>query len=760
MARFPDQSAFGASAPMDAENIDAPNQAAAQAPNTNALEIAKADSQYLVQTKALRDALAGEGEPDSLREKYEPLFRQAFDGGAALISDPQQRELWAQSRSPDFDGHLSATSDRAFNLTREREITGAAAQLDAMRDLAVQTADPAKRSEFIQAANGLIFGLQSAGYIEEAAAKEKQKAWAQDFALAAFSKRPAAEQVRWLEGDARERDAGKGELIDFVPADARESLLQTAQLNLRKETLAAQSAAALEQHNLKAQINDDLAAILKEGKGIDSLALEKVQTILGPDVTRNWRETRADFATIRSNTDDLYALTDTQLLERLYSLRPTGDMRDDPRKGAVFVEIFNQAERLLDLRHTDPAKSVANDPLVRAAQDAQAQPDDPQSTRDLYAARLAAQERAGIDRNAQSPITKDEALALIAPLRNVEAGQERDVLRRLGEGFDAQFGADAERAFAFALRALKSDTQEIVAAKQMLNAMQLRDEKSTSDPQSLDATVAPDSALAESLAAASDVQSGLPSTVVPHASRLPLTGDPLFGWDATGSQTRERDGLEITLAGLMAASGGGKGKNIEKAINFLRGLLVPPPPPERDKEPKEPPPDITPLLPSRTQRRTEPPEPLTTEGSPDKLDTERQNLPPLPEGATIVSEHPVLGPSIDGLKGRWKEALEWMQRAKTGDVRGALRHPDIPEPIDVVWGAPRSDYSEGFGLAKIAQLHPEVLPDLPERLAKMDVWQVGQNRIRLRGENSTAVISLNFMGEQKTWLLTAFDSVK
>lgn len=50
-----------------------------------------------------------------------------------------------------------------------------------------------------------------------------------------------------------------------------------------------------------------------------------------------------------------------------------------------------------------------------------------------------------------------------------------------------------------------------------------------------------------------------------------------------------------------------------------------------------------------------------------------------------------------------------------------LRHPDIPEPIDVVWGAPRSDYSEGFGLAKIAQLHPEVLPNLPERLAKMDV---------------------------------------
>ena len=471
MAKFPDGLAL-ALPPEATDDLAAPDTTdASDGTSTSALEIAKADSRYLVQTKALRDALAGEVEPDGLQEKYGPLFRQAYDSSAAQISDPQQRETWTQSRLPDFDGHVLAASDRAFGLTREREITSAAAQLDAMRELAVQTADPAQRSEFIQAANGLISGLQTAGYIDETAAKERQKAWAQDFVLAAFSKLPAAEQVKWLEGHAQEREQGKGELIDFVPAGMRDRLLRAAQLNLRNEERTAQSAAALERYDVETQIRDDLAAILKDGKGIDSLASEKVQAILGSDALRDWQETREDFTAIRRNTEDLYTLTDAQIDERLQSLLPSDDMSDDPRRGAIFLEVQRQADAMRRLRASDPAKSVADDPLVRAALDAQVQSDDPQAQRNLYAARLAAQERAGIDREAQSPITKDEALPLIAPLEGVRPGQERDILARVSATFNEQFGADAERALAFALRAQRTEAVEIFSAMRAVKDM-------------------------------------------------------------------------------------------------------------------------------------------------------------------------------------------------------------------------------------------------------------------------------------------------
>ncbi len=229
MAKLPDEPAFE---PPSAtfEGPDASSAVGAQddAPAMHTLEIAKADSQYLLQTKELRDALAGEADPDGLRDKYEPLFRQAYDNSAAQISDPQQRESWTQNRLPDFDGHLSAASDRAFGLTREREIAGAGAQLDAMRDLALQTADAAKRSEFIQTANGLISGLQAAGYIDEMAAQDRQKVWAQDFALAALSRLPPAERAERIR--AKLADDGKRDvLVDIMPRDELPRLLQKAE---------------------------------------------------------------------------------------------------------------------------------------------------------------------------------------------------------------------------------------------------------------------------------------------------------------------------------------------------------------------------------------------------------------------------------------------------------------------------------------------------------------------------------------------------
>lgn len=615
MAKFPDEPAFGGTTAIAPESESARDaQLAQDAAPALALETARAESHYLVRKKELRDALAGET-GGGLTEKYAPLFRQAHDDSAALISDPRQREWWAHERAGDVDGELAAVSDWSRTLARDSEIAGAAAQLDALRQSALDTADPAARTPFIEAAGGLIAGLHAAGHIGEPDAKERQKAWAEDFALAAFARLPAAERVRLL-GESPDGESGQGGLAGFIPAARRESLLRSTQLDLRNDELAAQSAAALAKYRAESRIRDDLVSMLKTGKGADDLAADDVQAALGPDAARRWREAREDYRLIHDHSHDLHALTESAIDARLRALKPE-DEGAEPRKAAVFHAVQEQAGELRQMRLADPARSVAGDPLVRAAQE-RAQSGDEGARRALHAARLAAQERAGIAPDAQSPITKNEALTLVAPLRGVEAGQERDVLRRLGEDFVARFGSDAERTLAFALRALKSDAQDIAAAKQMLNAVEPHEGIVPGDPQSPNATVAPDSAAADSATAESDTQSGLPSAIAPETlaenseTPLPFTDDPLFGWNTIGSQTRERDGFEVTLAGLMAASGGGKRKAIEKAIDFLRGALFPPPPPQPGKEPprNEPPPDITPLIPNERRQRAEPDAPV------------------------------------------------------------------------------------------------------------------------------------------------------
>ncbi len=133
-----------------------------------------------------------------------------------------------------------------------------------------------------------------------------------------------------------------------------------------------------------------------------------------------------------------------------------------------------------------------------------------------------------------------------------------------------------------------------------------------------------------------------------------------------------------------------------------------------------------------------------------------RDLPPLPDGVREVGFGP-LGPELDGFQNRWPQAVDWLSRAQTGDARGVLSHPDVKEPIDVIWG------DRNHGLDHIIHLHPEVVADLPERLGRMRLDHVTQpgeagERLILRSDDGqeTAVLRTSHDSGKKTWLLTAY----
>jgi hypothetical protein len=691
MARFPDETELGVLPAENAENAEALNDAGPQGSTSiGALEIAKADAEYLTRTKALQDAVASEADPDGLRDKYEPLFRQTHDSSAALISDPSERNLWVQSHAADLDGQILATSDRGANLTRAREIAAAGAQLDGIRDAAVQSVDERQRANFIKTANGLIAGLQQAGYLDETEARERQKSWAEDFALSAFSRLPPADQVKWLERDPQEPAASKGDLFDFVPEEKRGNLLQSAKIILRNEELTAQSAAALERHQVGERIRDDLAAIVKGRAPSTDLSEERVQSVLGPELGARWREEREIYQRIHEQSRDFYALTDSEIESRLRALKPA-DEGAEPGNATIFRAVQEQADDLRHLRLTDPARSVADDPLVRAAAE-RAQSGDPQAAGELRAARLAAQERAGIDPSAQSPITKDEAVALMAPVRDAKPEQARDVLRQTGDDFVNQFGADAARALAFAFRAMASDTREITATSEMLTAIARGGATVEEPPQLSDVSISANDTAAEDTAAgfATHAESAGDTDLAPDASRedhrasLPITSDPLFGWEAIGSRAQEQDGSDVALASLIAASGRDKGKGIGSILDFLRRVPPPPPPPRDDKEPpRQQIPDIPPL-PPREPHRTEP-DTLEQDVSrtPDRSTKEASSSVPQHVRDTLLPG----GKAPPGVRPGWNEGdWEWPGgKAAAEKIFSELRQTATPY-------VPRSDY--------------------------------------------------------------------
>lgn len=99
----------------------------------------------------------------------------------------------------------------------------------------------------------------------------------------------------------------------------------------------------------------------------------------------------------------------------------------------------------------------------------------------------------------------------------------------------------------------------------------------------------------------------------------------------------------------------------------------------------------------------------------------------------------------------WAEARDQLMQAQAGEAPGALFHPEVG-PIDVVWG------NEKGGLAHIAQKHPEVLQDLPQILEGMDIVpeRTSSNRIHLESPDHIAKVRLDYDGQAKRWLLTAY----
>lgn len=118
------------------------------------------------------------------------------------------------------------------------------------------------------------------------------------------------------------------------------------------------------------------------------------------------------------------------------------------------------------------------------------------------------------------------------------------------------------------------------------------------------------------------------------------------------------------------------------------------------------------------------------------------------------------GPVFGGLSGDPENAVAHLMRQRTGEVPGALSHPQIKDPIDLLWGRAPADGVDGYGLAKIAAKHPEALPDIQEFLQSMQVnaGQSGPNRVRLSDDAARrAVVRNDWEGEAKTWLMTAFE---
>lgn len=126
-----------------------------------------------------------------------------------------------------------------------------------------------------------------------------------------------------------------------------------------------------------------------------------------------------------------------------------------------------------------------------------------------------------------------------------------------------------------------------------------------------------------------------------------------------------------------------------------------------------------------------------------------------PQGFNQSTSDGPFGPVLTHYKGDAQGAIAKLTEMKTGEAIGALHHPDIGD-IDLVWGEEGTGASDGYGVAKLAKYHPEVLNDLQGILSAMKVTTRNKNRVNLESSDHRAAVRLTWDDQAKHWLLTAF----
>lgn len=245
---------------------------------------------------------------------------------------------------------------------------------------------------------------------------------------------------------------------------------QNIESSILKGRTGVDSARTKIRYDTEELVKGDLSSILRTGVGNDKLSKREITAVLGADAAERWEQERAASHDIWKETHDLATMPAYAIAQRMRELIPEpGDPQYD-RKMRVLNAFDKVSERVQKLREDDPAASVADDPAVKAAS-ANANYQDLESIQDLSNARIAAQQRAGISN--PSPITKDEALKLTAPLRSMMVGQEKSTIQEMAKTFEKLYGDKAPKAFEYALRAHNLDTETAATAANVLRQIGL-----------------------------------------------------------------------------------------------------------------------------------------------------------------------------------------------------------------------------------------------------------------------------------------------
>jgi len=278
--------------------------------------------------------------------------------------------------------------------------------------------------------------------------------------------------------------AQPSKLAELLPPDRRAAMTTATENEITGDLRANAAQQRQEAAAVKSTIGDDTSSIMSTGKPVDALTPEKVGKALGPQAQAEFVDNRVRAINYYNATHDFSTLPAEQMPARLESLKPKPGQEGFDAQNKYYQAAQKQADQIVKERMTDPAGAVDRLPQVQAVKQG-VNFDKPETIVPLAKARLAAQEAIGIPEGRRIPITKDEAVKIMAPVVNGLAGTERQYLQKIVPMFQQAYGGYADRALQFALEQAKVDADSAKIATSIFKKIGLGERVTQTDQEAL-----------------------------------------------------------------------------------------------------------------------------------------------------------------------------------------------------------------------------------------------------------------------------------
>ncbi|MFG1212005.1 hypothetical protein V5F72_24075 [Xanthobacter flavus] len=246
--------------------------------------------------------------------------------------------------------------------------------------------------------------------------------------------------------------------------------------NLKQDKVSAQ-----ERATVKSLMADDDASINATGKPVPELTTDRVAKVFGPEEAAAWEKTREHRQQLYTATSDFQNLPEEEIRARIEKMAPQPGAAGFKEQQEMVDAARKRAEAIFKTRREDPARSVSEVPEVqKAIAAAKANPQAPGVGQALVEARLRAQQKIGIPKEAQEPVTKTEAQFWLKPIHDAVlleasgAGQKGAVRKAqddLVQQLRAQYGNYADEVMVSVLSHAARNENERAAVGQVLRAL-------------------------------------------------------------------------------------------------------------------------------------------------------------------------------------------------------------------------------------------------------------------------------------------------